>query len=137
MVETTGFTIDVAAPTPRRTARDLLGEAIMAMPNLAKLLYRLLRDPRVSRRRKLMVGAAGLYMASPIDLVPEVLLPVLGQLDDLVIMVFAVHYLLGGADEETVADYWDGSRDALDLVSALIEWGAEFLPKPLRRALEQ
>jgi uncharacterized membrane protein YkvA (DUF1232 family) len=136
MADTTGFTIDTAEPTPQRTIWEIGGEALMALPNLTKLLYRLLRDPRVSRRRKLMVGIAGLYVVSPVDLVPEMLLPVIGRLDDILLAVFSIHYLLRGTDEDTLAEYWDGSRDALDLVAALIEWGAEFLPQPIRRALE-
>jgi uncharacterized membrane protein YkvA (DUF1232 family) len=137
MADTTGFAIDTVEPTSRRTAWEILGEAVMAIPNLLKLLYRLLRDPRVPRRRKLMVGAAGVYTASPIDLVPEALLPVIGRLDDLLFVVFSIHYLLGGVDDDTLNEYWDGSRDALELISALIEWGAEFLPKPIRSALER
>ena len=42
-------------------------------------------DPRVPRRAKWLAGAAIAYLASPIDLIPD-FIPVLGQLDDLVIV---------------------------------------------------
>lgn len=129
------FPLDDAPPVPRRSRREILAEVALAAPNLVKLLYRLMRDRRVPLRRKVLVGGAGLYLVSPLDLIPELLLPVLGQLDDLVLVVFSVHYLLGGADEATVAEYWDGSQDALELVTALIEWGSELVPAPLRKAL--
>ncbi len=135
MSELAEFPLDDAVPTPRRSRREILTEVALAAPNLVKLLYRLMRDPRVPARRKLLVGGAGLYLISPLDLVPEVLLPVIGQLDDLVLVVFSIHYLLRGADDATVAEYWDGSQDALELVAALLEWGSELVPAPVRRML--
>ena len=137
MSELAEFPLDEAPPVPRRSRREILAEVALAAPNLVKLLYRLMRDPRVPLRRKLLVGGAGVYLVSPFDLVPEMLLPVLGQLDDLVLIVFSVHYLLRGADDATVAEYWDGSQDALELVAALLEWGSELVPAPLRKALSR
>ncbi len=130
-----GFTIDDRVPQPRRTPRQILGEALLVAPNLAKLLYRLLRDPRVPARRKVLVGAAGLYLASPIDLIPEMLVPVLGQLDDLLLVVLSIHYLVASVDDAVAAEYWDGSEDALELVSAMIEWMSDLVPGPVRKML--
>jgi uncharacterized membrane protein YkvA (DUF1232 family) len=137
MSELVGFPLDDGPPVPRRGRREILAEVARSAPNLVKLLYRLMRDPRVPLHRKMLVGGAGLYLVSPFDLVPEMLFPVLGQLDDLVLVVFSVHYLLRGADEDTVAEYWDGSQDALELVAALLEWGSELVPAPLRKALSR
>jgi Protein of unknown function (DUF1232) len=39
------------------------------------------RDPRVPRRAKVVVALGGLWVLSPIDLLPE-FLPVIGPLDD-------------------------------------------------------
>lgn len=44
-----------------------------------------LKDPRTPRVSKWLLGAALVYLASPVDLVPD-FIPVLGQLDDLVIV---------------------------------------------------
>ena len=137
MSELAEFPLDDGLPVPRRGRREILAEIALAAPNLVKLLYRLMRDPRVPVRRKVLVGGAGLYLISPFDLVPEMLLPVLGQLDDLLLVVFSVHYLLRGADDDTVAEYWDGSQDSLELVAALLEWGSELVPAPLRKALSR
>lgn len=131
------FTIDEAPPAPRRSTWEIITEAALAVPHLLELLVRLMSDGRVPVRRKVLVGAAALYMASPIDLVPELLLPVIGQLDDLLIVVFSIHYLLRSADDEMMAEYWRGSQDSLELVSALLEWGSELLPRPVRKALER
>jgi uncharacterized membrane protein YkvA (DUF1232 family) len=126
---------DTDHPTPRRSRVEMAAEAVLALPNLLKLCARLLKDPRVPRRTKAMLGVAGLYFASPIDLIPEILFPVVGQVDDVLVIAFAVHRLLDSVDPEVLAEYWDGEQDALELVAALVAWGAGLLPRPLRRLL--
>lgn len=128
-------TIDTRVPQPPRTVLQVVREMVLVLPHLAVLLARLLRDPLVPRRRKMFVALAVAYVASPIDLVPDVL-PVVGQLDDAIFVAFAVHHLLDGAPPAVRAEYWAGSEDALDLVAALLAWGAEMVPEPIRRLVE-
>jgi uncharacterized membrane protein YkvA (DUF1232 family) len=104
----------------------------MLLPNLGKLLFRLMRDPRVPRRRKIVMGVAVLYPLVPMDLIPDSI-PVLGQLDDVLVLAFGIKYLLDGAPAEVIARHWDGTDDALDVVAALVEWGADMVPGPVRR----
>lgn len=47
--------------------------------------FLVVKDPRTPRVSKWLLGAALVYLASPVDLVPD-FIPVLGQLDDLVIV---------------------------------------------------
>ena len=120
---------------PRRTPAELVRELILVAPNLVKLMYRLMRDPRLPRRRKLLMGFATMYALSPIDLIPDALFPVLGQVDDVLVVVFAINHLLAGAPEDVLREYWDGDPEALELVGALVAWISEFVPGPIRRAL--
>ena len=69
-----------------------------ALPDLAVLTGRLLRDPRVPRRWKLALGALALYLASPIDLVPD-FIPVLGLLDDLLLIPLILRGLVRAAPD--------------------------------------
>jgi len=118
----------VPAAPPRvdpgtRARRDTsLKELVAFLPDIARLLYRIARDPRVSRRAKLVAGGAVAYVASPIDLVPDGI-PVLGQLDDVWIVAWAIRYLFNSAGYDLVRDLWPGSDDgfALLLVVAGIE----------------
>ncbi len=121
-------------PVPKRAAREIAREAILLIPNVAKLLARIIRDPRVPVRRKTFAVAALVYVVSPIDLIPDFIAG-LGQLDDLVIVAVAMNHLIAGAGREVVEDHWDGSTDSLDLVLAATEWGTEIIPGPLRRLL--
>lgn len=61
-------------------------ELLRHLPQFVRLYWRLLRDPRVSMWPKALLVVGILYMLSPLDLVPDVL-PVLGQVDDLVLLI--------------------------------------------------
>jgi uncharacterized membrane protein YkvA (DUF1232 family) len=54
----------------------------------------LLRDPRVPRLPRYLVVLAALYLLSPVDLIPEVLTPVFGFLDDAVLLWLSLRWLI-------------------------------------------
>ncbi len=128
---------DEEAPTPRMSKGEIAIEIVKAVPNLAKLCARLVKDPRVPRRTKWLLGFTGAYVVSPVDLVPELLFPVIGRVDDLVILAFALHRLLGAVEAEVLREHWDGEEDALELVTAFVAWAGELLPSPLQRLLDR
>ncbi|MDP8958143.1 MAG: YkvA family protein, partial [Actinomycetota bacterium] len=99
-------------------------EAVLALPNLLKLIGRLMRDPRVPLRTRAFALAILAYLVSPIDLIPDAL-PVLGQADDLFLAAMALQHLLNGVGEEVVREHWDGSGDVLDLIRGVLDWGAD------------
>ncbi|MGE5689047.1 MAG: YkvA family protein [Pseudomonadota bacterium] len=91
------------------------------VPDAVVLFRRLLGDPRVPRRRKLVLLALVAYLASPIDLVPD-FVPVAGYLDDAVLVALALRYVLRGAAAELVDEHWPGppsSRDAVVRLAGL------------------
>lgn len=55
-----------------------------------RLVWRLLQDRRVPTWLKLIPAAAVVYFLSPIDLLPDLMLPGLGELDDLAILFVAL-----------------------------------------------
>ena len=127
-------TIDTRTPAAPRTPLQLLGEATLAVPQLVLLLGRLLRDPLVPRRHKLGLGVALGYVAIPVDLIPD-MVPVIGQVDDVIVAAFAVHRLMSAVPREVRQSYWEGSEDVFDLVESLVEWLAEMVPSRIARLL--
>ncbi len=117
-----------------RDWQDLAREVVLMFPNLIKLLGRLLRDPRVPMRRKAIAGIAVGYIVSPIDLVPD-FIPVVGQVDDVLIVAYAIHHLIEGAGFDVVAEHWDGEPESLELIDAVVAWGADLVPPRVRRLL--
>ena len=67
--------------------------AVTQFMRTVRLVWRLLLDSRVPVLPKLIVLAAVIYVLSPIDLIPDVILG-LGQLDDITILLFAVGLFL-------------------------------------------
>lgn len=59
----------------------------------ARLLWRALRHPQSPGWLKLGVAGLVLYVLSPIDLIPDVI-PILGVVDDIVIVPLVVRWLL-------------------------------------------
>lgn len=55
----------------------------------ARLAVRLLREPRVPLLTKVVLALAMLYVVSPVDFLPDIF-PLLGQLDDLAIVLMAL-----------------------------------------------
>ena len=86
-----------------RPPKDV-GEALALArraPTYARLVWALIRDPRVPLRQKLvLVGVAG-YLVLPIDLIPD-FIPVLGQLDDLAVVLLGLDLFIRSAPPDLV-----------------------------------
>jgi uncharacterized membrane protein YkvA (DUF1232 family) len=82
-------------------------ELVSLVPNLLLLFKDLVRDERVPRSAKLWLGVGAVWLASPIDLIPE-FIPVLGPLDDAVVAAAVLRHLVRRAGNEVVYEHWRG-----------------------------
>ena len=88
------------------------------IPDCIVLVTRLSRDPRVPRRRKLLLlGLVG-YLALPFDLVPD-FIPVAGQLDDAIIVALVIRSLIRSGGEDLIRELWPGPNQSLGLILRL------------------
>jgi uncharacterized membrane protein YkvA (DUF1232 family) len=85
------------------------------IPDCIVLLSRLLGDPRVPRRHKLLLGALIGYLALPFDLVPD-FIPVAGHIDDAVVVALALRVVLRGGGTELLREHWPGPESSLAVV---------------------
>jgi uncharacterized membrane protein YkvA (DUF1232 family) len=92
-------------------------ELALFVPDCVILFKRLLGDPRVPRRAKAGLWLCVPYLASPIDLVPD-FLPVIGQLDDALVVAAAIGYVARSAGADVVEELWPGSPAGLRVVLA-------------------
>ena len=99
----------LARRLPPGTAKDLAS----VLPACLTTARRLARDPRVPRRAKVAVVVAGLWVLSPIDLIPE-FLPVIGPLDDVVVVALALRYAARRVPRDVLAAAWAGEPRLLD-----------------------
>ena len=82
------------------------------------LFKRLLKDPRVPRRAKAMLALVIPYLVMPFDLIPD-FIPVLGQLDDALLVAGVFGYVARSAGREVIEELWPGSQRGLRVVLAL------------------
>lgn len=98
----------LAGRLPPGTAKDLAS----VLPACLTTTRRLRRDPRVPRRAKLVVAFAGLWVLSPIDLIPE-FLPIIGPIDDVIVIALAFRYAARQVPREVLVEAWPAEERIL------------------------
>jgi uncharacterized membrane protein YkvA (DUF1232 family) len=88
------------------------------VPDCVVLFRRLLADDRLPRSRKLLLVPLLLYLVTPFDLVPD-FIPVVGALDDAIVVALAFRVVLRGAGPGLVRDHWPGPPRSLELLLRL------------------
>ena len=106
----------------------LARELALLVPNLVRMFGGLLRDPRVPLRAKIVVGIASLWLASPIDLIPD-FVPIAGQLDDAIIAALALRFILRTTDGAVVRQHWHGDPATLERVLRMVSWDRRGSPR--------
>jgi uncharacterized membrane protein YkvA (DUF1232 family) len=89
----------------RRLPPGILRDLAAFIPDCVTMVRRLRRDPRVPRRAKVAILLAGLWVASPIDLIPE-FIPVIGPLDDIVVVALALRYAARKVPPDVLFEAW-------------------------------
>jgi uncharacterized membrane protein YkvA (DUF1232 family) len=74
------------------------------LPSFVRLFWRLFRDPRVPLHLKTMVLAVVFYVLLPFDVLPDYL-PVVGQIDDLMLLVLAGYYFIRWSPQDVVDEH--------------------------------
>jgi uncharacterized membrane protein YkvA (DUF1232 family) len=91
----------------KRKARTLAGYA----PEITILCERLVNDPRVSPFDKLKLRALAWYLSLRLDLIPD-FIPIIGRLDDALVVAIAIHTAIKSADADLIRQHWPGPQPA-------------------------
>jgi len=118
------------ASTLRRRMKNLL----LFIPNLVLLCGRLIIDPRVPAKERLLVAGAIIYAVIPLDLIPD-MLPFVGQIDDAYLISLTLLRLMSNTDPKIVREHWKGGGDIVELVGSMAGIAAKLLPEKIRRVL--
>jgi uncharacterized membrane protein YkvA (DUF1232 family) len=118
-----------ADPGGRSGVRDLL----LLLPDLAVLLFRLMRDDRVPVPSKAIAVVGAAYLISPLDLMPALLMGPIGLLDDLMVLGAVLSRMLNRVHPDVVRSHWSGKGDALAAIQRVTSWSEEIFGSRLRR----
>lgn len=105
-----------------------LGELALLLPQLAGLIARLAGDARVPRRVKALLGITAVFLASPVDLIPD-FIPGLGYLDDVVLVAIVLDGILNHVDRRIVLEHWPGDPASLERTRRVAARVAAFVPE--------
>ncbi len=97
-----------------------ISQYALLIPDLVALIIRLFKDKRVHKKDKLIAGIMLTYVAIPIDIIPEKM-PVIGKVDDIIILFIGLDYLFNKIDKHIVMENWEGNADIIKLVSQGVE----------------
>lgn len=107
---------------------DKLSDYLFALPDLFILICRLATDKRVPSKKKLFVAGIISYVVLPIDIIPD-FIPLVGYVDDLVLVVLGLNMLLNDIDKKILIDNWSGDGDILELLQKISANAEQFLNK--------
>jgi uncharacterized membrane protein YkvA (DUF1232 family) len=89
------------------------------IPDCVVLIKRLLGDRRIPPWRKMLLVPLVVYVASPVDLVPD-FIPVAGQLDDAIIVALVLRAIVRVGGDDLLREHWPGSERSLAIVRGLL-----------------
>lgn len=87
-------------------------DLVFALPDIVKLLWRVVRDERVPKLVRGGLVGLGAYLVLPVDVLPD-WVPGLGQLDDVVVLTVGVRSLLRRVPRDLLLEHWTGEREVL------------------------
>ena len=87
--------------------RSRMKNLLLFVPNLVLLCGRLMVDPRVPTKERVLVAGAIIYAFMPFDLIPD-MIPFVGQVDDAYLIALSLLRLATVTDPRVVRQHWRG-----------------------------
>jgi len=109
-------------------AVNMAKEALLLIPNFIKLMYRLVQDETVSKTDKALLLGTIVYVASPLDFLPD-FIPFLGKVDDILLIALVLKRLMDSAGRDLMLQYWDGSDDLLIILEKIVNFSMLLVPQ--------
>ena len=113
--------VEKKIPDKIKTYSDYL----FIIPDMAALLYRLLKDKRVSVKTKLIISGAIAYIAFPTDIIPDKI-PFIGKVDEIAVAFFALEKIIDNVPIKIILENWEGKNDFVFVIKNAIEYVVNF-----------
>jgi uncharacterized membrane protein YkvA (DUF1232 family) len=112
-----------------RPDRDSLRAVLRLLPDTLRLIRRLATDRDLPRSTRWLVGLLVVYLASPIDLIPD-FIPVLGYADDAIVVSLVLRRVIRKAGRAKLTQHWPGTPDGLELLLKVLRISPATVPAP-------
>jgi uncharacterized membrane protein YkvA (DUF1232 family) len=114
--------VAVAALYLARPDAVSITEALRLLPDLLRLLKRLVADQSLPKGIRVRIVLLLAYLASPIDLIPD-FVPVLGYADDAIVVALVLRSVTRRAGPDALAAHWPGTPEGLTALLRLCRLG--------------
>lgn len=114
--------------------RSRMTNLLLVIPNMLLLSARLMVDPRVPAKERLLVAGAIVYAVMPLDFIPD-MLPFVGQVDDAYLVALTLLRLMTVTEPHVVREHWRGGGDVVELIGSTALLAGRLLPRRIRRVL--
>lgn len=101
-----------------RPRGGLLHQALRLLPDVLRLVRRLAADPDLPRGVRVRLALLLVYLAFPLDLVPD-FIPVLGYADDAIIVTAVLRSMVRRAGPGAIRRHWPGTPDGFTILCRL------------------
>lgn len=101
---------------------------------LTEFISALARDPRIPARDKALLAGLCAYLATPVDLIPD-FIPLIGYLDDAVVMVIVLDFVFNAIPEEIVLEHFKWGPERYRRLRRRMRFFAWMIPQFVRRRL--
>ncbi|MCI6189989.1 MAG: DUF1232 domain-containing protein [Clostridium sp.] len=98
-----------------------ISDYLFIVPDLITLIYRLLKDNRVSIKTKLIVSASLTYTCFPSDLIPDKI-PFIGKIDDIAVLFFALDRIAKDVPSNVILENWAGNDDLIEILKVGLDY---------------
>ena len=110
---------------------------LMFAPDLFHLLCKLSIDKDVPVKERAKLAAAIAYFVSPIDLIPEAVVGLIGYTDDIVIAAYVLNSIVNNSSPEVVKKHWAGDKDVLQVIQEVLRVADEMIGSGLFKRLKK
>lgn len=104
---------------------DLASDYILIIPDILALIYRLLKDDRVSLKTKIIISASIAYVAVPSDFIPRKI-PFIGKIDDLAVIFFALNRVVNDIPINILLENWEGKNELILVLKKGLDYIVNF-----------
>ena len=113
-----------------------VAEYLFLLPDFFVLVTRLAVDKRVPAKQKLLVTGVIAYLIMPFDIIPD-FIPIIGYVDDLVLVVLGLNLILNEVDPKLLSDNWSGEDDVLGQLQKVTAAADKFLDRNLMQRIRR
>lgn len=102
-----------------------VSDYILLVPDIICLIYRLLKDERVTVKTKAIIVSSLAYVSLPTDIIPDKI-PFIGRIDDIGVIFFALNKVVKDTPLKVIVENWEGKNDIIIVLKKAVDYLVQY-----------